>query len=309
MNLKILKIIVWGLIGFMGLTGLVAFFITVFNKEYFNTSFEIDSGLASNFGDFFGGFVGTMFAITSTLLIILTIIYQYIETAKNQTITNFFKMLDYHNENVRQLSVSSISKDRKGNETVKEGSQGRRAFVIFKIQLTALLRIVSKANEDFHLNLSKDDIADIAYLIFYYGIDDYSREFFIDSFQKYPESFSIVNRLLIEENNSTLNIGRTNETSLSSYYRNLYNAIKLVDNDKFLSKKEKTKLITILRAQLSNPELFVFFYNILSRFGLKWIKKDYVMRYKLFKNLPMKYFEDGYPRIKFPMKYEEDELN
>lgn len=67
---------------------------------------------------------------------------------------------------------------------------------------------------------------------------------------------------------------------LAHYYRYLYNLIRLVDE----SDVEKEKYIRILRAQLSNYELLVLFYNGLRDGAEK--SKAFVERYNLFDNLP-----------------------
>ncbi len=84
----------------------------------------------------------------------------------------------------------------------------------------------------------------------------------------------------------------------------MYNLIKLIDNDKYLSKQEKKDLITIYRAQLSSPELYVLFFNLRSYFGKKWNDKGYVERYELLKNIPKNYCdkydpEYYYKKIRF----------
>jgi len=303
MMLKLTRYILWIIVIGFGLSGLYLFFAIVFNDAYFNYSHKIDTKLASDFGQFFGGFVGTMFAISGTLLILITLISQIVENKKNQVTNHFFKMLDYHNEIVRQLSVSHI--DPKKDDI----SEGRRAFVIFKLQLRELLKIVDKINKKLHLKLSDDDIIDIAYISFFYGIDNDWEDFSDDKFSKYKDREIILKKLLNEKEKSKLKIGRTNQTSLSSYFRNMYNAIKLVDENKFLTRKEKIALIKILRAQLSNPELYVLFFNLNSRFGKKWKEREYITKYKFIKNIPNKYCERFNPNNFFPMEYEENELN
>lgn len=62
----------------------------LFHKAYFNTSFEIDPGLASQFGDFFGGLIGTFFSVLSIILLIYTIVTQSLESRKSAIANNFF---------------------------------------------------------------------------------------------------------------------------------------------------------------------------------------------------------------------------
>ena len=294
---NILKIIT-GLIVILLIVAVISFFCVIFNEVYFNTSGVIDPELASKFGDFFGGYVGVMFSILSTLLLIYTIIDQFIERQKRWATDNFYRMLEFHNDMVKQLSVAHI------NTTKPERSNGRRAFVVFKIQIHYLLRLIKNLNKRERWNLKKDQILCIVYMIFYYGIDTHWIKFLQDKIKEDIDFNIILNGVKIIEKEKKLKLGRTNQTSLSAYFRNMYNLIKLVDNDKYLSKQEKKSLITIYRAQLSNPELYVLFFNLRSGFGKKWNDKGYVETYELLKNIPKHYCdgynpEDYYPKIKF----------
>lgn len=73
-------------------------------------------------------------------------------------------MLDYHTENVRSIKVGSI-------ETAKADivEEGRRAFVVYKIQLKRLLQAVNSINDTLNLNLSSREKIDVAYICFFYG--------------------------------------------------------------------------------------------------------------------------------------------
>jgi endonuclease YncB( thermonuclease family) len=58
--------------------GTTLFFIIIFNENYFNTSFKIDTKLASYFGTFVQGLVGTTYGIAGALLIAVTLLNQSI---------------------------------------------------------------------------------------------------------------------------------------------------------------------------------------------------------------------------------------
>ncbi len=83
---------------------------------------------------------------------------------------------------------------------------------------------------------------------------------------------------------------------------------ELVDEDKYLSDTEKKDLIKIYRAQLSNPELYILFTNLISRFGKKWKDKEYITKYEFIKNLPQGYCDKCDPKTFFPMTYEYEEI-
>lgn len=289
------------------IVGLILFCVFMFRQEFYNTFQNVDSN-AGTYGDFIGGFIGTFFALISALLIVLTLTNQIIDKNKNAIIEQFFKMLDYHLNNVEWLEVKQVLKSKENEGKVKN----RRAFVIFKIQFTRLLDCIKKINIDFSLGLTEIEIADIAYVIFYYGLDPEWKELCKSKLsKKYNDRGNlIIDRLLIMKKKlkDKCAICRTNQTSVSAYFRNMYNTIKLVDSSAYLSAEEKKQYITILRAQLSNPELYILYFNVISRFGTKWRESGYITKYEFIKNLPCGYCSGYDPARDFPMIYEEDEL-
>jgi hypothetical protein len=75
------------------------------------------------------------------------------------------------------------------------------------------------------------------------------------------------------------------EARLGLYFRNLYNLIKYVDRNESMAYDEKKVYTNIVRAQLSNHELLLLFYNCLSEHGRDKFK-PLVERYHLLKTLP-----------------------
>lgn len=284
---------------------IISFFWIILNKAYFNTSWIIDTKLAAEFGTFFGGYVGVMFSVLSTLLLIYTIVDQFIERQKRWATDNFYKMLEFHNNMVNQLSVPHI------DTTKQERSDGRRAFVVFKIQINRLLKLIEDLDTKEKWNLNANQKLHIAYMIFYYGIDTSWLSFLQDKIKEDINSDilkKILDKILCKiQEKEELKLGRTNQTSLSSYFRNMYNLIKLIDNDKYLSKQEKKNLIKIYRAQLSNPELYILFFNLRSYFGKKWDANGYVERYELLKNIPKGYCDGYNPEDYYKIEYEYDD--
>ena len=287
-----------------GISLLVIMSFVIFDEAYFNSGFKIDVDLASKFGDFFGGFIGTLFSILSVLLLIYTITSQYIETSKNRAKDHFFKMLDYHTENVRSIKVASLEAAK--GDIIEEG---RRAFVVYKIQFKRLLQAINSINEDLSLNLTADEKIDIAYICFFYGQSETWIDFIQRKLSCHTGGVVIAAKMLEKiQENTELKLGRTNQTELSGYFRNMYNAIKLVDGNPYLSLKEKIDLVKIYRAQLSNPELYILFFNLVSRFGKKWDESGYIIKYQLITNLPHDYCDGYNPREYFDIPYEEDEI-
>lgn len=290
----------------------LSFLFIIFNPVYFNTSWTIDRKLAADFGNFFGGFVGAMFSILSTLLLIYSITHQFIERQKRWATDNFYKMVEFHNNIVNQLTISHI------NLTKTKPSNGRRAFVVFKIQINRLLKVINKLDERLcwriqpmkskKSNKSMKSLH-IAYIIFYYGISKKSLTFLLDKIKVEEIDNGRLDNIRYTickiRKEKKLSLGRTNQTSLSSYFRNMYNLIKLVDENKFLSQQEKKELITIYRAQLSDPELYVLFFHIASGRGKELL--IYAKKYELLNDIPKGYC-DGYdPNEIYNIKYEFEE--
>jgi len=72
--------------------------------------------------------------------------------------------------------------------------------------------------------------------------------------------------------------------NFSHYFRFLYNMFKFI-SDANINDEEKKKYANILRAQISNYELLILFYNGNARHGVKF--KEYFNKYSLFDNLPV----------------------
>lgn len=60
---------------------------------------------------------------------------------------------------------------------------------------------------------------------------------------------------------------------------------------------------------MSNPELYILFFNVISPFGKKWRKADFIKEYSLLKNIPEGYLDGYNPRSYFDITYEYEEIN
>ncbi len=289
---------------------LLLFFIFIFNKVYFNFSGEIDVDLAAQFGTFFQGLIGTLAGITSALFMIVIFLLQTKQSRISQVENAYFKMLDYHRENVNSIHISDFRTEKKNKNTGEVFTyDGKRAFVIFKLQLFECLDYVDIVSKNENISLTKQQKIDVAYMIFYYGFEREYDDFSKTVFRNYPEIF--INKLFANRNiyNKDHKIGRTNQTSLSAYFRNLYNAIMFIDQNQDLSQEQKFNYIKILRAQLSNPEQCLLYFNVMSRFGKKWKEYDLIQKYELIKNIPRDYCHGFDFHSDFKINYEDDELD
>lgn len=289
----------------IGIASAVIFCIIVLNRAYWISGINtgINPELAAKFGDFVGGFIGTLFTFLSILIVAYSILKQTSENRKNTVKATFFQMMDYHYKNLDQIEMP---KPERKNVTEK----GKRGFVAFKIQINRLLQALYEINERNNLGLNAHDVACIAYMVFYYGLSDSWSDFFEEKISCYDCRNTITRELLeLSKRNPDMRLCQPNHTILSAYFRNMYNAIKMVDSENEFTDKEKEELIKTYRAQLSNPELYILFFNVISPFGKKWREKDFINKYKLLKNIPHNYL-DGYdPKKYFKFTYESEEIN
>lgn len=74
---------------------------------------------------------------------------------------------------------------------------------------------------------------------------------------------------------------------LGHYYRHLFQTVKFVldQEDKII--EDKYQYVKIIRAQLSNYEQVLLYYNSISLFGKPWIDNKYLTDWRMIKNIPL----------------------
>ena len=233
------------------------------------------------------------------------------ESRRNTIKTNFFNMVNYHYRMLDDLEVKPL-REKQENDSEKKTIQerqpdsykGRMAFTVYKQQLYLLLQAVKQADED----LNDRSRAKAAYLIFSYGLDERWLEETKRIFRKKGLNENLVVQIqeVLSKGKDTegrlfsdFDLGRTNQTFLGAYFRNMYNAIKLIDReeDPIFNDKEKEELIRIYRAQWSNPELYVMFFQFISVFEKEW--EPLVNKYQLIQNIPSDGYLEGYDLQRF----------
>lgn len=282
----------------------VIFFVVLFfNKNMILSLHDIKVDFFGNIGSYLGGVFGTIFTMFTTGLLIFQIYKQHIVTSKKDITDKFYKHLDIHMQDLFALNVKNVIAGKE-----KERSEGRRAFVVFRIQINGLLRYLSKKkSKNIWRAISPGIQISVVYTIFYYGYDskwkrDYnvhfknlmvskSKNLILEALEK-----SIVkhekakDQIILKKNtkNCSVKITRTNLTSISSYFENMFYAINLVDKADYFDLSEKRNLVDMFICQLSEPEKFVFFFYLVSPFGGKW-EKENLLKYNLLAGLTKHY--------------------
>lgn len=105
------------------------------------------------------------------------------------------------------------------------------------------------------------------------------------------------NKIVIEYNNNKYSFTKYlpfngHMSRLGHYYRHLFQTVKFVINQEFSDMDEsavfklKYQYLKTLRAQLSDYELLMLYYNSCSVLGEKWNENGYLTTWKFLKNIP-----------------------
>lgn len=242
------------------------------------------------------GIYNALFSALAFFGVICTLYLQQRDSKKATLINRFYKMLDYQNDLIEDMTVYPVIINKAKDKTNIRPVAGRMVFVQYKIQLKYLMKAIREVVKEMGLELSKSDIADVAYSVFFYGSSSTWKEFMMEYLRDYDDKEKLIDGIISKLGNGEYRryaLSRPSQNYLSVYFRNMYNTIKMIDSANLLSDEEKKNYIKMLRARLCNAELYVLFFNVLSRFGQKWIEHGYITKYELIQNLPSKYC-DGY---------------
>ena len=345
-------------------------------------------GKSAQIGDFIGGVVGTIFSLSSFLLLVLTFYEQTKFTKKERFESKFFDLLKLHRENVSELEKDTEN-GRKAlhdiyNQFLTCREESKPLFTKKKssdIYQPEYLKKFEKLIKLTNPNLNLLDIAklDIPYILTFFGVNAQGKMSILDQLEKkYKKKFleKIIDNIAmkpVETSDYFSNWKRINNLTSSKkdrvlffirqlrnnpkyefddqhlftiakdyyypsnfikfygghqykighYFRHLFLTFTFINEQNFLSRKEKYFYAKLLRAQLSTSEQGLLFINSLSTLGLVWdinpkVKKTNILwldkilikpkrlitKYNLIKNLPGKevfgiIYKDFYPEIDY----------
>lgn len=245
-----------------------------------------DHSLTPNeIGDSIGGVLNPLIGLIAS---ILTFLAFYMQKRANDDIQaqfkvqqfegQFYEMLRLHKENVNEIEINI------GDSVVK----GRATFKYAVDEIEQLLQRIQPtypvsnggAPNPF---LSDDEIFPtkfyVAYNVFFWGSMNFGQ-------------FQIGNSIVGFANTQSINNSIQWHSYLGHYYRHLFSMVKFVVNSKSVkSYKDKMRYLKILRAQLSNYEQIMLFYNWLcDEYGGTWEneKNHFFTEYKMIHNLWVK---------------------
>ncbi|MCI1681641.1 MAG: putative phage abortive infection protein [Bacteroides sp.] len=252
------------------------------NCRPFDMKLPIDFDGFTSIGSFIGGVFGTFFAA-------LAVYYAYLTFRKDVIKSRFYEMLKQHNNNVKSISISGVDVFGKYID-------------LLSVIYASVQRELSSPDDD---NSPNNSYFKLAYFYFFYG--------------SMLDADEIISKIDIEEKQikkmndyfSTNNIklyGHSKE--LGIYFRQLYQIITYINDNKILEYREKYGYIKSLRVCLNLNEQYLLFLNSLSVLGDVWElsgeiedeNKKLITKYNLVKNLPKSY-NDNFLKFKFESLY------
>ena len=229
---------------------LAAIFLFGWAANKYDWTSPIDYSLFGALGDFIGGVLGTILMLLSTLLVVRTFIYQQSVTQSNerQLETQRFNNLFFELMNLYHREVAELcGQDFKFYRTPNEEDNGE---------------LVKQ-----ELRYDDKDFFDV------------SKEKLQQMYQN-GNSFTVNRKLAVR---LYMDFYIKNKTKMGAYFRTLYRIYDLIDNAD-LEESSKKNYLKIVRAQLTESELFFLRYNAMTYYGMNFVK--YINKYNILKHLP-----------------------
>jgi hypothetical protein len=291
-------------------------------------------------GDTIGGIAGPIIALIASLLTFLAFWIQVQANKAQTTQFNkqdtdtkidrfenkFYELLRLHKQNVDEISIIGydLNKIEKRKAFVFMYRELRYAFFVTKLKYNEL-----RETNELKVVYTDEKLLQLAYIFFYAGVGIHSEKLNkAMTGNQFDEVFSEgVNKELKdiqEKNYQKINTDELLELEISGlgkssppnsyrpfaghlsrlghYYRHLFQTVKFVVNqdDNFINKTNKIEYLRTLRAQLSDHEQVMLYYNAIVGFGEAWIKNKYFTDYKMIHNLPLPLADFGItPETKF----------
>ena len=296
-NVTVYTAFAWILLVLGGIISLVFLILTYLSDINIEKNFDFER--TGQFGDYIGGVVGTIFALAGTVLVYASFVGQQRRNTRESFELTYFEMLKVHEEIVKELRY--------------RGKESRDIFPDVIDYLRSLYNQVFShlndikqkaqshkihdphvADEVLYKFLDSIDLPYMATVLsvgyLYYGSDKY----YLTS--KSEEPLRVINEKVKENINSDAILPLDNV--LGHYYRQMFHIVKYVANTEWLKEEQKYEYIKMLRAQLSDYEQMMLFYNSISVNGNKWRLPDdeanipqmgYISRFRLIKNIPFHY--------------------
>ncbi|MBI3221473.1 MAG: putative phage abortive infection protein [Bacteroidetes bacterium] len=298
----------------------------IFTSERFKVFFSQDTGFA---GDTIGGLMNPFIALAGVIVTGLAFYMQYKANEQQKQLfeqqiriqkfeSQFYEMLHLHRENINEMKINGYDFEEEKFNRVERITEGRKVFVTMKTEFECILSIY----KHIHGPLTKEAF-NKCYRLFFFGVTKFGHDYpeeeiFLRNLKNAREQHKRPKNIVTNEARKKYLAFRDDEESdkipvdlainykpfsghasrLGHYFRHLYMIVGfIVYNDIGMDYLEKMKYLKMLRAQLSNHEQVLLFYNWLGEFGTDWENgiNRFFTEYRMIHNLwHDTLFEDNY---------------
>lgn len=198
--------------------------------------------------------------------------------------SQFYEMLKLHRENISEMKINGydFEETKAQLKRFEKTTDGRKIFVVMQTEFECILSLYAKNNKLDNVGFQK------CYQLFFSGLDRYEKAYptetiFVDMLKKARQSHENPSKDSITKNQDRKEFlpyvklyfnykpFSGHAQRLGHYFRHLYLTVKSVANNSIVTDyDEKMRYLRILRAQLSNHEQILLFYNWLSGYGNDW---------------------------------------
>ena len=274
----------------------IALSFIALNSANYEIGKDFDYGKTGQFGDYIGGVVGTVFALAGTILVFASFVQQQHRNTIESFEKNYFEMLRVHEDIVRGITYE----DKTSRDVFPLALDHLRDYYTSALEELNLIKTLLEAGD-----LDKDKPAFIQFYkerdievvvmflsmgILYYGTEKFSLTL------KDGDPLRVISERVAA---NIPNYGyEPMGNILGHYYRQMYQTVNYVLKTEWLSEDERYDYVKLLRAQLSDYEQMMLYYNSMSINGSSWRdaqshteieKMSLIGRFCLIKNIPYHY--------------------
>lgn len=270
----------------LSVSGLIIISITILLFVVFGSwdfEWNLDEAIIGQFGDFIGGFIGSLFSLAGIILFYVALKEQRRDININQK--NLGLQTDALNQQVLEF------KDQK-EELIETRKVYEEQTKLINEQ-TNLYRLQNKELKE-QSGIAKVQQFDASFFSYLSVFNNYknslnllntSNNYFGTLTQKLREKIvddQGLNSILENICEKYLEIYNDNKDKLSPYFKTLYRLMVLVDTSN-IDDYKKREYFKLIRSQLSDDELLILHYNYHTNLGLK--VRSYIIKYSLLKHL------------------------
>lgn len=258
---------------------------------------KVFGGLGSDWTGNFGSLLAGIGALVSFYLLYKTLHLQRKQFRHEKFESRFFQLLDTDRKLLGNMHVDGelfekpcgTARNQECNPDGKALTQNLPLFEAFwecilsmedKVAKPLLGNLTDKEIKDIYTSsnhtslwsgdtLKERSIIDISFQLAFWGTDETGMNIASKNLKK-SYTDRIVNRIEEQLTNSSIARLPGFHRDTAPWFRMIYQTVRYANDQKKLNKKQKREYVKMLRAQISNTEAAVLFYDSLSASGLAW---------------------------------------